>query len=85
MILITLMLKGGGILPFTDWSIIFLFLSLYGLVMIAHSFLIASFFNNANLAACVASLVYFMVLFLHTALVFFSSNLSSVDVTLSVS
>ncbi len=78
------MLKGGGVLPFTHWSILFLFLSVYGLVMIAHSFLIASLFNNANLAACVSSLVYFMVLFLHTALVFFSS-LSSSAVTLSVS
>ena len=66
---ITLLLKLGGILPATDGFILFLFLTLYAVVMLSYSFLVSVFFNNANLAACVAALVYFLVFFAHVSIV----------------
>lgn len=82
---ITVLLKAGNILPLTDWSIVFLYLSLYALVMLGYSFLVSTFFTNANLAACVASLIYFMVLFAHTTLVAKQQDMSPFTVGLCVS
>ena len=79
-----MMLKMGRVLPLTDWSILFLFLSMYAVVLLAYSFLVATFFNNANLAACVASLLYFLVFFGHAALVYFA-DLSHYVVGVAVS
>ncbi len=83
--MITVLLKVGGVLPLTDWTLLFLYLCLYALVMLGYSFLVATFFNNANLAACVASLCYFMVLFAHTTLVSEQHNMSPFTVGLAVS
>lgn len=82
---ITLLLKCGGVLPATDWLILFLFLTLYAVVMLSYSFLVSVFFNNANLAACVAALLYFLVLFAHVTIVPNLNSLSPVVIGLSVS
>ncbi len=82
---ITLLLKVGNILPLTDWSLLFIYLCLYALVMLAYSFLVSTMFTNANLAACVASLIYFMVLFGHTTLVSKQQDMSPFTVGLAVS
>jgi ABC-type transport system involved in multi-copper enzyme maturation permease subunit len=66
---ITLLLKLSGILPATDGFILFLFLMLYAVVMLSYSFLVSVFFDNANLAACVAALIYFLVFFAHISIV----------------
>ena len=82
---ITMLLKVGNILPLTHWSILFLFLCLYALVMLGYSFLVSTLFNNANLAACVASLLYFMVLFAHSVLIANQHQLSPLTLGLCVS
>ncbi len=83
--IIALLLKVGNVLPMTNWLLLFLYLCLYALVMLGYSFLVATFFNNANLAACVASLCYFMVLFAHTTLVTKEKYMSPFTVGLAVS
>ena len=75
-VFITVLLKWGGLLPAIDSGILFLYLALYAVVMLSYSFLISSFFNNANLAACVAALVYFLVFFAHLAVVTFINSIS---------
>ena len=66
---ITLILCAGKILPFSNWALILIYLSIYAVTMISFSFLISVFFNNANLAACVASLLYFLVFFVQVTLI----------------
>lgn len=73
-VLITSILKLSGVLPATNVLVLFLFLTLYAVVMLSYSFLVSAFFNNANLAACVAALIYFLVFFAHVTIV---SNLNS--------
>lgn len=68
-VIITLLLKVGGVLPYSNWLLVLLFLALYAIVMLSYSFLMSVFFNNANLAACVASLLYFMVFFAQITLI----------------
>ena len=84
-VFITLILKLSGILPATNGFILFLFLTLYAVVMLSYSFLISVFFNNANLAACVAALMYFLVFFAHISLVPKLNLLSPVVIGLCVS
>ena len=82
---ITMILKLGGILPATNSLILLLYLTLYAVVMLSYSFLVSIFFNNANLAACVASLIYFLVLFAHVTLVFKINSVSPFVLGLCVS
>lgn len=82
---ITVLLKAVGVLPATHWFIIFLFLTVYAVVMLSYSFLMSAFFNNANLAACVASLLYFLVFFAHTTIVPNLSAMSPVLIGICVS
>ena len=82
---ITLLLKFCGILPATDGFILFLFLTLYAIVMLSYSFLISAFFNNANVAACVGALIYFLVVFAHPAIILNLNSLSPVIIGLCVS
>ena len=82
---ITLLLKLGGILPATNGFILFLFLTQYAVVMLSYSFLVSAFFNNANLAACVSALLYFMVFFAHVSIVPKLDSLSPVAIGLCVS
>lgn len=76
MAIITLLLKVFKLLPKTDWLILFLFLTLYAVVMLSYSFLVSAFFNNANLAASVSALIYFLVLFVQFSVV---QNLYSIN------
>lgn len=82
---ITLLLKLSGILPATDGFILFLFLTLYAVVMLSYSFLVSVFFNNADLAACVAALLYFLVFFAHVSIVPNLSSLSPIAIGVCVS
>ena len=66
---ITMVLKAGAILPYSHWLLILTYLSIYAVTMISFSFLMSVFFNNANLAACVASLLYFLVFFVQVTLI----------------
>ena len=84
-VVITGLLKGVGILPATNWFILFLFLTVYAVVMLSYSFLVSAFFNNANLAACVAALLYFLVFFAHVTIVPNLNSLSPILIGFCVS
>ena len=56
-----ILLKNFGLLPKTNWFLLFLFLTIYSLATLNYSFLVGSFFNNANLAACASASIYFPV------------------------
>ncbi len=82
---ITILLKAFELLPKTHWLILFLFLTLYAVVMLSYSYLVSAFFNNANLAACVSALIYFVALFIHVSLVpdLYSHNLIVIGICVS--
>ena len=82
---IVLVLKYGGIVTATNSFIMFLYLSVYGMSMLSYSFLVSVFFINANLAACVAALSYFMVFFAHLSLIRYIISLNAVSMALVVS
>ncbi|XP_070598469.1 phospholipid-transporting ATPase ABCA1 isoform X2 [Erythrolamprus reginae] len=57
--LLTFILKKGNLLPYSDPSVIFVFLSLFGVVTISQCFLISTFFSRANIAAACGGIIYF--------------------------
>uniref|UniRef100_H3C1X8 P-type phospholipid transporter n=1 Tax=Tetraodon nigroviridis TaxID=99883 RepID=H3C1X8_TETNG len=58
---VTLTLKYGGVLQYSDPSLIFLFLLVFCLATITQCFLISVFFSKANLAAACGGLIYFVL------------------------
>jgi ABC-type multidrug transport system ATPase subunit len=63
-VVITLCLKFGGFFIHSNGFILFGFLVLYSVVIIFYCFLLSTFFTNANMGACVAALVYFLLFFI---------------------
>uniref|UniRef100_A0A8C5WYA4 ATP binding cassette subfamily A member 1 n=1 Tax=Laticauda laticaudata TaxID=8630 RepID=A0A8C5WYA4_LATLA len=59
--LLTFILKKGNLFPYSDPSVIFLFLSLFGVVTISQCFLISTFFSRANIAAACGGIIYFIL------------------------
>uniref|UniRef100_A0A8D2LM79 P-type phospholipid transporter n=1 Tax=Varanus komodoensis TaxID=61221 RepID=A0A8D2LM79_VARKO len=57
--LLTLILKLGDLLPYSDPILVFFFLSIFGLVTIIQCFFISTLFSRANLAAACAGIIYF--------------------------
>uniref|UniRef100_A0A4W4HCX6 ATP-binding cassette, sub-family A (ABC1), member 12 n=1 Tax=Electrophorus electricus TaxID=8005 RepID=A0A4W4HCX6_ELEEL len=57
-IILTVILKAGAVLPKSDSFLIFLYLCDYGLSILAISFLISAFFNKTNIAGLSGSLIY---------------------------
>ncbi|KAH0628410.1 hypothetical protein JD844_009534 [Phrynosoma platyrhinos] len=57
--LLTVILKKGNLLPYSDPSVVFVFLSIFGIVTIMQCFLISTFFSRANLAAACGGIIYF--------------------------
>lgn len=51
----------GGILQYSDPSLVFVFLLVYCLATITQCFLISVFFSKANLAAACGGLLYFVL------------------------
>ncbi|XP_062861801.1 glucosylceramide transporter ABCA12 [Trichomycterus rosablanca] len=62
-ILLTIILKEGGVLPKSDGFVLFLYLSDYGLSILAISFLASSFFDKTNIAGLSGSLIYVICFF----------------------
>uniref|UniRef100_A0A6I8NQH5 ATP binding cassette subfamily A member 7 n=1 Tax=Ornithorhynchus anatinus TaxID=9258 RepID=A0A6I8NQH5_ORNAN len=56
---LVLVLKLGDILPYSDSTLIFLFLATFAVATISQSFLLSTFFSRANLAAACGGLAYF--------------------------
>ncbi|KAM6034462.1 phospholipid-transporting ATPase ABCA1 isoform 3-T5 [Chlamydotis macqueenii] len=57
--LLVLILKMGNLLPYSDPSVVFVFLSIFGVVTILQCFLISTIFSRANLAAACGGIIYF--------------------------
>ncbi|KAM4810632.1 phospholipid-transporting ATPase ABCA1 [Rhinophrynus dorsalis] len=57
--LLVLILKTGNLLPYSDPSVVFVFLSIFAVVTISQCFLISTIFSRANLAAACGGIIYF--------------------------
>lgn len=55
----TLPLQLGNLLPYSDPSVVFVFLSVFAMVTILQCFLISTLFSRANLAAACGGIIYF--------------------------
>lgn len=62
-IILTLVLKYGGVLPKSDGFILFLYFCDYGLSILAFSYLISSFFDKTYIAGLSGSLIYILCFF----------------------
>ncbi|XP_008325095.1 ATP-binding cassette sub-family A member 1 isoform X1 [Cynoglossus semilaevis] len=69
-LLISVLLKYGKLLRYSDPSLVFVFLLVYCVVTISQCFLISVFFSKANLAAACGGLIYFVLYLPH---VFFNA------------
>ncbi|XP_056610473.1 glucosylceramide transporter ABCA12 [Triplophysa dalaica] len=74
--ILTIILKAGGILPYSDGFVIFLYLCDYGLSILAISFLVSSFFDKTNIAGLSGSLIYVISFFPFIVLIHLEDNLS---------
>ncbi|XP_077392009.1 uncharacterized protein abca12 isoform X2 [Festucalex cinctus] len=75
-IILTLILKHGGILSHSNGFILFLYLSDYGLTILAFSYLISSFFDKTYIAGLSASLLYIICFFPFIVVVAVESSLN---------
>lgn len=62
-IILTIILKSGGVLPKSDAFVVFLYLCDYALSIMAISFLVSSFFDKTNIAGLSGSLIYVICFF----------------------
>ncbi|XP_061143427.1 glucosylceramide transporter ABCA12 [Syngnathus typhle] len=62
-IILTIILKHGGILSHSDGFLLFLYFCDYGLTILAFSFLISSFFDKTYIAGLSGSLIYIICFF----------------------
>ncbi|XP_027022078.2 uncharacterized protein abca12 [Tachysurus fulvidraco] len=62
-IILTIILKSGGVLPKSNGFVLFLYLSDYALSILAISFLISTFFDKTNIAGLSGSLIYVICFF----------------------
>lgn len=75
-IILTIILKAGGILPRSDGFVLFLYLCDYGFSVLAVSFLVSSFFDKTNIAGLSGSLIYVISFFPFIVLIHLEDNLS---------
>ncbi|XP_041841062.1 phospholipid-transporting ATPase ABCA1-like isoform X2 [Melanotaenia boesemani] len=64
-IMLTLILKYGKVLQYSDPSVVFVFLLVFCLATISQCFFISVFFSKANLAAACGGLIYFLLYLPH--------------------
>ncbi|XP_062578503.1 ATP-binding cassette sub-family A member 7-like [Saccostrea cucullata] len=60
-IFLTIIIKTGNVLEHSDWGVLLVFFTAFGISTIMQCFLYSTFFNRANLAACVAGFLYFIM------------------------
>ncbi|XP_021342260.1 ATP-binding cassette sub-family A member 7-like isoform X2 [Mizuhopecten yessoensis] len=60
-LLLVLLVKGGKVLEFSDPSVLIFFFTVFAISTIMQCFLISVFFSRANLAACCAGFIYFVL------------------------
>uniref|UniRef100_A0A3P9L2N4 P-type phospholipid transporter n=1 Tax=Oryzias latipes TaxID=8090 RepID=A0A3P9L2N4_ORYLA len=64
-VLLTIIIKYGKVLQYSDPSVVFIFLLVFCLSTISECFLISVFFSKANLAAACGGLIYFLLYLPH--------------------
>uniref|UniRef100_A0A8C7ZX29 ABC transporter domain-containing protein n=1 Tax=Oryzias sinensis TaxID=183150 RepID=A0A8C7ZX29_9TELE len=64
-VLLTIVIKYGKVLQYSDPSVVFVFLLVFCLSTISQCFLISVFFSKANLAAACGGLIYFLLYLPH--------------------
>ncbi|XP_061181755.1 phospholipid-transporting ATPase ABCA1-like [Saccostrea echinata] len=60
-IILTIIIKTGRVLEHSDAGVLIVFFTAFGISTIMQCFLYSTFFNRANLAACVAGFLYFIM------------------------
>ncbi|XP_035265465.1 uncharacterized protein abca12 [Anguilla anguilla] len=75
-IILTIILKGGRILPNSDGFLLFLYLCDYGLSILAISFLVSAFFDKTNIAGLSGSLIYVICFFPFIVVISLETTLS---------
>ncbi|KAM4608568.1 glucosylceramide transporter ABCA12 [Polymixia lowei] len=75
-IILTLVLKHGDILPRSDGFLLFLYLCDYGLSILAISFLVSSFFDKTYIAGLSGSLIYVLCFFPFIVVIALESKLT---------
>ncbi|XP_007428699.1 ATP-binding cassette sub-family A member 1 [Python bivittatus] len=74
--LLTFILKKGNLLPYSDPTVIFIFLSLFGVVTISQCFLISTFFSRANIATACGGIIYFTLYLPYVVCVAWQTHIS---------
>lgn len=54
-------MQNGNLLPYSDPSVVFVFLSVFAVVTILQCFLISTLFSRANMAAACGGIIYFIL------------------------
>lgn len=75
-IILTVVLKHGRILPNSDGFILFLYLCDYGLSILSFSYLVSSFFDKTYIAGLSGSLLYVLCFFPFIVVVAVETNLT---------
>ncbi|XP_040004739.1 ATP-binding cassette sub-family A member 12 [Xiphias gladius] len=74
--ILTLVLKFGGVLPYSDGFLLFLYLCDYGLSILAFSYLVSSFFDKTYIAGLSGSLLYILCFFPFIVVMAWETNLT---------
>ncbi|XP_041938357.1 uncharacterized protein abca12 isoform X3 [Alosa sapidissima] len=75
-VILTIILKAGKVLPNSDPFLLFLYLCDYGFSILAISFLVSTFFNKTNIAGLSGSLIYIICFFPFIVVMSMERNLS---------
>lgn len=75
-VVLTLVLRYGGVLPKSDGFLLFLYFCDYGLSVLAFSYLVSSFFDKTYIAGLSGSLVYVLCFFPFIIVMAVESSLS---------
>ncbi|CAM4819705.1 unnamed protein product [Rotaria magnacalcarata] len=76
-ILLVLLLKFGKIIQFSNIFVLFVFFIAYTFATITQCFLISVFFNRANLAACGAGIIYFLLYLPYTIVINYDAQIKT--------
>ena len=74
-IALCLIVKYGQILTYSDLSVLLFFVFCFSLAIITQCFLISVFFNQANLAAVAAGVIYFLLYLPYTIVINYSDTM----------
>lgn len=84
-VLLTILLKMGGILIYSDATLILFIFSMFGFASIAMAFLISVFFSRANISAACGGIIYFFTYLPYPITVWYEEVMSFSDKSAAVS